>query len=205
MTVDNPDHPWAAGPPVTLDEDDVTLPSALWSAVLREMDPHPVSGVMNQIQWRLQLIAAELDKFDEVPPGREMDWLVELQQMVTHATRETQPKPVLGCEDVPRELLDAVIAYLKENHEPPDTSVGIWGNGWGELAYELALAREGKLTCRDCSEGFTWDEGVFLEKTAEIAAKTGEDLDELRRDGQDYGNVICPKCSGTTVVRMEEQ
>lgn len=205
MAIENPDHPWAAGPPVTMDDDEVTLPTALWSATLREMDPVPVSTMVYEVRRQLSLIAAELERFDEITPDYEAEWVSDLQDMVTQVTKATQEKP-RGREDIPGELLAAVIAYLKEGDEPPDRSVGIWGNGWGELAHELALAREGKLTCPRCGgDTYTWDEGVFLEKTAEIAKQTGEDVDELRQGGQDWGNVVCAKCEGAGVVRIEDQ
>jgi hypothetical protein len=184
MSMDNPDHPWAAGPPVWPEFDaEIEMPEALWSSVLREMDPRPVQTVLQQVRWRLGHVAQALNTLIEaegkggIMAGR----LQEIVELVEQASGDTHEMPGLYpaglVESVPREIVAAVIPYLKEGDEPPDNSVGIWGNGWAALAAELELAMDGKLTCPQCGgEQYAWDEG-----------------------GQD---VTCPKCNGAGVVRI---
>ena len=107
--------------------------------------------------------------------------------------------------DVSRKLLQVMAEELRENDEPGDRSVGISANGWAELAGELELAMDGKLTCRECGgEGYVGDEAQYKNEVKRIAKETGESERDVRNAESDWlGNQTCPTCNGAGVVRME--
>jgi hypothetical protein len=109
--------------------------------------------------------------------------------------------------DVPRDLIEAMIAYLREGAEGPDYSVGIYGNGWAELAAELNLALEGKLTCRNCGgEGINWDEAQWKREIERIAKETGRSVGEIEEEYGDWpGNIKCETCDGAGIVRIGKE
>ena len=202
MAVDNEDHPWAAQP-VWLEEPDevVEIPEALWSAALRQLDPIPVDMMVAKLRFFLAQLDTGL---------KTVEWdgvaLKILRDTVDKAIAATRPMIVdNNLSEVPRKLLEPLIAYMGEGLDGCDHQVGICMCESLALHAELKLALDGKLTCRSCGgDQYTWDEGVFLERTAEIAQMTGEDLADLRMNGQDYGNVKCPECDGAGVVRIKE-
>ena len=196
----NEDRPWAAQP-VWLEEPEelVVMPEGLWSAALRELDPQPVDMMVAKLRFFLTQIDSGLTavEWDGVS-------VKILRETVEKAVAATRPEFAKTTVEVPRKLLEPLIEYMGEGLDGCDHQVGICMCESMALYAELKLALDGKLTCRSCGgDQYTWDEGVFLEKTAEIAAVTGEDLDELRSNGQDYGNVKCPECSGAGVVRIK--
>jgi hypothetical protein len=193
MHVDNPDPPEAAGPPIP--EEYVELPEELWSATVRELDPRPVQAVLSQVRFYIAQVQRELETSTDTKK------VVKMREALANAVNEMGPQkryPPGLVADVPRPMIEALIPYLREYDEPGDRSVGIYPNGWCELAGELELALDGKLTCRKCGgEQYVWDEDVYREKFAALSAE-----DQRYNDCQDYGNVTCPECGGAGVVRI---
>lgn len=103
---------------------------------------------------------------------------------------------------VSRAFLQALIDWVGEGLDGCDHSVGICQCEALGLHAELKLAINGELTCPECKgEGFVWDAEVHRAAVAEARARRGEDPYE---DLSDCGNVKCPTCESSGVVRREK-
>jgi hypothetical protein len=200
--IDNPDHPWADGPPEP--PDPVKMPEGLWSAALRVLDPQPVSTMVSSVQFQLMHGMEELNKLSYLRVDGAPLWSRQsfqaLQGAMLDANKATKPPAPTGIAEVSRALVTALVDELSEALDGCDHSVGIcMCDDIGVLA-ELKLALDGKLTCPQCGgDTYIFDEAVYAEKFA------GLDSDEQRYgDSESLGYVTCPTCTGAGVVRTED-
>lgn len=129
------------------------------------------------------------------------EWLTVPEMLLSAVAKSIDPNPTdrapAAFTDVPRALVEALIAYMGEDLEC-DHSVNICMCEWADIVYELKLTLDGKTVCRSCGgEGTGWDQAKY-EAAKKAASAKGLYVNDFD------GMISCPDCGGSGTVPMTE-
>jgi hypothetical protein len=110
-----------------------------------------------------------------------------------------------GCTtDVPRTLIEGMVAYLVGSDLTCDHAVNICMCAEIAAHYELTLLLDGKLICAQCGgDGFVFDEASYEAEVRKYAQWAGVTEGEIRAERDDEaGQIPCPACDASGLTRV---